>query len=37
MEQLTQIFRDLEATTIAEQKLQNLVQRTLAIKYITQF
>jgi len=32
-----QIFRDLEATTTVEQKLQNLVQRTLAIKYITQF
>ena len=37
VEQLTQIFRDPKATTIAEQKLQNLVQRTLAIKYITQF
>ena len=36
-ERLTQIFRDLEATTIAERKLQNLVQRTLAIKYTTQF
>ena len=36
-EQLTQIFRDLEAITTAEQKLQNLVQRTLAIKYTTQF
>jgi len=31
------MFRDLEAITIAEQKLQNLVQRTLIIKYITQF
>jgi len=37
IKQLTQIFRDPKATIIAEQKLQNLVQRTLAIKYITQF
>ena len=36
-ERLTQIFRDLEASTIAERKLQNIVQRTLAIKYIAQF
>ena len=37
IERLTQMFRDLEVTTIAERKLQNLVQRTLAIKYIIQF
>ena len=36
-ERLTQIFRDPKATIIAERKLQNLVQRTLAIEYITQF
>jgi len=32
-----QIFRNLEAITTAEQKLQNLVQRTLVIEYTTQF
>ena len=37
IERLTQMFRDLEAVTIVERKLQNLVQYTLAIKYTTQF
>jgi len=31
------MFRDPEIETIAERKLQNLIQRTLAIEYITQF
>ena len=35
--QLTQMFKDLEATTTIERKLQNLTQRTLAIEYIIQF
>ena len=34
-ERLTQIFGDPKAITIAEQKLQNIVQRTLVIKYTT--
>jgi hypothetical protein len=34
-DRLTQIFRDPEATTTAERKLQNLTQRTSAIDYTT--
>jgi hypothetical protein len=33
VERLTQIFGNLEAKTIAERKLQDLIQRTLVIKY----
>ena len=31
------MFKDPKATITAEQKLQNLVQHTLTIKYTTQF
>jgi len=37
VERLTQMFGDPEATTTAERKLQNLVQRTSTIEYTTQF
>ena len=33
IERLTQIFRDLKVTTIAEKKLQSLTQQSLAIEY----
>jgi hypothetical protein len=36
-ERLTQMFGDPEAKTTAERKLQDLVQRTSAIEYTTQF
>ena len=36
-ERLIQMFGDLEAKTIAERKLQNLMQRILAINYTIQF
>jgi len=36
-ERLTQMFGDPEATTTAERGLRNLVQRTSAIEYTTQF
>ena len=37
LSRLIQIFRDLKAITIVEQKLQNITLQMLVIKYIIQF
>ena len=37
MNQLTQMFRDLEEVVIAEQQLENLTQKGAVTEYTTQF